>query len=206
MYCGIYSQNIDPLIVIDSAQNKLENIKSYSADAIIEIDVDFLQMKPKQAKIEYEYPNKLKVDAKGFSMIPKYGLRPFMKTISKENNMALFAGMEEVNGNNCYLIKLLPSADGKIIMIKLWIREDNYLVARTETFTRKSGSFLIDFNYDQLVLPSSLVFSFEVQGLNIPWKFVGNSIEINDKNLNNDDLKTGKVFIKFSNYDIKFNE
>lgn len=206
IYCGIYAQNVDPLIIIDSAQNKLENIKSYSADAIIDIDVDFLQMKPKHAKIDYEYPNKLKVDAKGFSMIPKYGLRPFMKTISKADNMAIFAGMEEVNGNSCYLIKLLPSADGKIIMIKLWIRVDDYLVARTETFTRRSGSYLIDFNYDELVLPSSLIFSFEVQGINIPWKFIGNSIEINDEHLKDDNLKTGKVFIKFSNYDVKYAE
>lgn len=206
LFTGMYAQDIDPLIVLDSAQNKVQNIKSYTVDAIIDIDVDFLRMPSKEAKITYEYPNKLNIDTKGFSMIPKYGLRPFMKTIAKEDNMAIYAGMEQIEGNTCYIIKLLPRADGKIIMIKLWIRVDDYLVARSETFTRRSGSFLIDFNYDNIVLPSSLVFSFEARGINIPWKFMGNSIEIDKTKMKENEIKVGKVYINFSNYEIEYSE
>lgn len=206
LFTGMYAQDIDPLIVLDSAQNKVQNIKSYTVDAIIDIDVDFLRMPSKEAKITYEYPNKLNIETKGFSMIPKYGLRPFMKTIAKEDNMAIYAGMEQIEGNTCYIIKLLPRADGKIIMIKLWIRVDDYLVARSETFTRRSGSFLIDFNYDNIVLPSSLVFSFEARGINIPWKFMGNSIEIDKTKMKENEIKVGKVYINFSNYEIEYSE
>lgn len=206
LFTGLYAQDIDPLIVLDSAQNKVQYIKSYTVDAIIEIDVDFIRMPPKEAKITYDYPNKLNIDTKGFSMIPKYGLRPFMKTIAKEDNMAIYAGMEELEGKTCYIIKLLPRADGKIIMIKLWIRTDDYLVARSETFTRRSGSFLIDFYYDDLILPSSLVFSFEARGINIPWKFIGNSVEIDKVKMKEDEIKVGKVNIKFSNYKIEYSE
>lgn len=202
----IYAQDIDPLIVIDSAQNKVQSIKSYTADALIEIDIDFLKMPPKEAKITYDYPNKLNIETKGFSMIPKYGLRPFMRTIAKEDNMAIFSGREDIDGKPCYVIKLLPRADGKIIMIKLWIRTDDYLVARSETFTRRSGSFLIDFSYDGLVLPSSMIFSFEARGINIPWKFIGNSIEIDKTKMKEEELKTGKVFINFSNYEVVYSE
>jgi len=201
---GIYAQDIDPQIVLDSAQNKTQNIKSYTVDAIIRIDVDFLKIKPRHAVITYEYPNKLDVDTKGFSMIPKHGLRPFMRTIAKEDNMAIFSGREEVDGNPCYIIKLLPRVDGKIILIKLWIRTDDYLVARSETFTRRSGTFTMDFNYEDQILPSSLVFSFETKGVNLPWKFIGNSVEIDKAKLKNDEMKMGKVFIEFSNYDIKY--
>lgn len=91
-------------------------------------------------------------------------------------------------------------------MIKLWIRTDDYLVARSETFTRRSGSFLIDFNYDDLILPSSLVFSFEARGINIPWKFIGNSVEIDKVKMMEDEIKVGKVNIKFSNYKIEYSE
>jgi hypothetical protein len=201
---GIFAQNVDPSIIIDSAQAKLQNVISYSADALIELDVDFLQMQPKTAKITYEYPNKLNVETEGFSMIPKYGLRPFMKSLAQKDNLLLFTGMEEIDGNNCFVIKLLPLADGKTIMIKLWVRSNDYLVARSETFTRRSGSYLIDFKYDKLVLPSSLIFNFETSGINIPWKFIGNSIEI-DKEKMKDEVKTGKVFINFSNYKIQYN-
>jgi len=202
----LFAQDIDPNIVLDSAQNKVQIVKSYSADAIIEIDIDFLKMQPKEAKINYEYPNKLDIETKGFSMIPKYGLRPFMRTIAKEDNIAIFSGREEVDGKTCYVIKLIPRADGKVIMIKLWIRIDDYLVARSETFTRRSGSFLIDFSYDNLVLPSSLVFSFESRGINIPWKFIGNSIEFDKDKMKENEIKVGKVFINFSNYQVTYTD
>ncbi len=201
-----FSQDIDPLIVLDSAQNKIQHIKSYTADAEINVDVDFLRMSPRKAKITYQYPNKLDVDTKGFIMIPKYGFRPFMKTVAGEDNMVVFAGREDIDGNTCFILKLLPKADGKIVMIKLWIRIDDYLVQRSETFTRRSGSFLIDFKYGKQLLPDKMTFKFETKGINIPWRIMGNSIEVDEGKFKDKDMKTGSVSIVFSNYIVNFND
>ena len=200
----VRAQDSDPVIILDSAQNKISSVAAYTADAEIDVDVDFLKMEPRKAKITYKYPNKLDVDAKGFLMIPKYGFRPYMKTISAEDNMAVFAGREEINGNMCYVLKLLPRADGKIIMMKLWIRLSDYLVQRSETFTRRSGNFLIDFTYEDEILPSEMVFHFETKGLNLPWKLIGNSIEADKSDYDKDEIQQGSLTIKFANYNIQY--
>ncbi len=203
---NVIAQDIDPMIVLDSAQNKLKNVKSYTADAEIDVDVDFLKMKPRQAKISYEYPNKLDIDTKGFVMIPKYGFRPFMKTLNSEDNRAVFTGMEEINGHNCYVLTLLPREDSKVVMLKLWIRKEDYLIQRSETFTRHSGSFLIDSFYDNNILPSKMIFQFETKGINMPWKIIGNTIEVDKAKLNDEDIKRGSVTIKFTNYSIVYDK
>ena len=203
---NVISQDIDPLIVLDSAQNKLKNVKSYTADAEIDVDVDFLRMKPRQAKISYEYPNKLDIDTKGFVMIPKYGFRPFMKTINSLDNRVVFTGMEEISGNNCYILTLLPREDTKVVMLKLWIRTEDYLIQRSETFTRRSGSFLIDSFYEDNILPSKMIFQFEAKGINLPWKIVGTTIEADKVKLNDEEIKRGSVTIKFSNYSIVYDK
>jgi len=203
---NVIAQDIDPMIVLDSAQNKLKNVKSYTADAEIDVDVDFLKMKPRQAKISYEYPNKLDIDTKGFVMIPKYGFRPFMKTLNSEDNRAVFTGMEEINGHNCYVLTLLPREDSKVVMLKLWIRKEDNLIQRSETFTRRSGSFLINSFYDNNILPSKMIFQFETKGINMPWKIIGNTIEVDKDKLSNEEMKSGKVTIKFTNYSIVYDK
>lgn len=201
---NVIAQDVDPMIVLDSAQNKLKNVKSYTADAEINVDVDFLRMKPRRAKISYKYPNKLDIDTKGFVMIPKYGFRPFMKTLNSEDNRAVFTGMEEINDQNCYVLTLLPREDSKVVMIKLWVRVEDYLIQRSETFTRRSGSFLIDSFYEDKILPNKMIFQFETKGINMPWKIIGNSIEVDKSKLNDEDMKSGSVTIKFTNYSIVY--
>jgi len=203
---GSFAQDVDPQMVLELAQTKLQNIESYTADALIQVDIDFLEMPDKEAKVSYTYPNKLKIDTKGFSIIPKFGMRPLMKTIAKEDNLAIFSGREELMGHTCFVVKLLPRDDGKIIMMKLWIDTLDYLVRRSETFTRRSGNFLIDMKYDSLVLPSSMLFSFENKEINLPLKFLGGSIEIDKSKINKDSTNSGKVLISFSNYELEYSE
>ena len=201
-----FAQDVDPQMVLELAHDKIQSIDSYTADALIHVDIDFLEMPDKEAKVSYSYPNKLKIDVKGFSMIPKYGMRPLMKTIAKEDNLAIFSGREEVNGHTCFVVKLLPRDDEKVIMMKLWIDTLDYLVRRSETFTRRSGNFLIEMEYDSLVLPSSMLFIFENKELSLPLKFLGGSIEIDKSKINKDGTNSGKVLIRFSNYEIKYSE
>ena len=203
---GLFAQDIDPQMVLELAQSKLQNINSYTADALIHVDIDFLEMPDKEVKVSYSYPNKLKIDSKGFSIIPKFGLRPLMKTIAREDNIAIFSGREELKGHSCFVVKLLPRDDGKIIIMKLWIDTLDYLVRRSETFTRHSGNYLIDMEYDSLVLPSSMLFSFESKEISLPLKFLGSSIEIDKSKINKEGTNSGKVLVSFSNYKLEYSE
>ena len=196
------AQDMDPVILLDSARNKIASVNSYSADALIKVDVDFLKMKERKAHITYKYPNKLDIDSKGFVLLPKFGFRPFMKTINSEDNMAVYSGRETINDETCHVLKLLPREDGKIVMLKLWIRTSDYLVQQSETFTRRSGNILVQFQYENEVLPSKMIFNFETKGINIPWKLVGNSIELEKSKVSDDKITNGKVSIEFSNYEI----
>jgi len=40
----------------------------------------------------------------------------------------------------------------------------------------------------------------------MPWKIMGNSIEVDKSKLNDEELETGKVTISFSNYSIVYSE
>ena len=204
----LFSQEVDVLQMLDSASSLLHNIESYSADILVKVDVDFIRMPDKKAHIEYRSPDHYKVESDGFLILPKMGMKPMLKQLDADKFHPIFNGEEVIEGTNCVIINLVPKErKSKIALSTFWIRKNDYRIVRVETFTKKSGSFLVDLFYDEeLPLPSEMHFSFEVSGFNIPVKFIGKSIKIDKTKLKDDEVNAGKVYVTFSNYKISYRD
>ncbi len=190
--------------ILDSVRIQLDRIIAYEVDATFRVDIDFVNMPEKQARIQFKTPDKLDVKTDGFLMIPKVGIRPLTRQMDLENYHSLYLGQEMVDGENCHVFKLIPvKNNSKIVLSTVWINHD-YLVRKWESFTKKAGSILLEFSYEDLVLPSEIIFSFEVTGMNIPIKYFGSEIEIDKKGMKETENIEGKVFVTFRDYKIEY--
>lgn len=202
-YC--HGQVTDAEALLDSTRKQLAGIASYEADARFEVDIDFVNMPPKDVRIRFEAPDKLDVDTDGFLLIPRVGLKPVVRQFDQDKFITLYLGEEMVNGINCHLIKLIPtSRNSRIILSTLWIGQEDFLIHRWESFTQKSGRMLIDLEYTDEILPSAMECTFEVSGMNIPLKYFGNEVEIDRGMMKDADGVEGRVMITFQNYRIAY--
>ena len=199
------TQEVDIESILDSTRLQMLQIVSYSVDATFRVDIDFVNMPDKTASIHFKAPDKLDIKSKGFLMIPKMGMRPLTKQLNLSKYHALYLGEELINGKHCYIVKMVPKdRKSRIVLSTLWINTEDYLVTRWEAFTKKAGNIVVDLKYNGLVLPSEIVFSFEVSGMNIPVKYFGNEVEIDKNEMKKSEVQQGKVYITFDNYDINY--
>jgi hypothetical protein len=138
-------------------------------------------------------------------LVPRIGLRPFLKRLDRDNYVAIYMGEETLEGKPCHIIKLVPlKQKEKIILATVWIRQQDLLIGRWEAFTRKSGRIQADMSYREEVLPSKVVFSFDVSGMNVPLKYFGNKMELDQDLLADREELKGKITLHFNNYRITY--
>ena len=202
---GIRAQETDVNSLLDSTRSHLLHIESYDVDATFIVDIDFVKMPDKKARIHFKAPDKLDIDSDGFLMIPKVGLKPMIKQLDYDRYHAMLIGEDYVHDDSCFVIKLIPKrGNSKIVLSTLWIRKDDFLILSWEVFMKKSGNMMVDFYYDDEILPGRMVFSFELSKMNIPLKYFGNEVEIDDTGLDSGEVQQGKVSILFENYRIVY--
>jgi outer membrane lipoprotein-sorting protein len=200
-----FSQEFEIEKILDSTKSVLAEIESYSVDATFNVDIDFVNMPDKKATIHFKSPDKIDVESDGFLMIPKIGLKPMTKQLDLENYHSIFVGEEDVNGALCYAVKMIPKdRKSKIVLSTLWIDIETYSIRRWESYAKKAGNILVDLEYDGLILPSKLIFSFELSGMNIPVKYFGSEVEIDKAQLKDAEKQQGKVHVTFENYKINY--
>lgn len=190
--------------IVQLIQDKTNQIKSFEVDANIHVDVDFINIKDRLIKIKYESPDKFTFDAKGLILLPKNGVQMEYMTLFNDQHTAINAGEEKIREVITQIIKVIPeSIDSDIILAQLWIDTTEYRILRMKTFTRTSGSYIIDFEYSKSgdILPDRLVVTFEISNMSIPVKMMNDFMK--DKSTQTDSLpKDAKVIIEYSNYKI----
>lgn len=195
----------DPEKLLAQVKDAFNQVKDYEVDVNIIIDVEFLKVPETNAKIYFKQPDKVKVDAEGFALMPREGLNFSPNSLLKENYTALFEKDEKVDGFNCAVVKIIPLGSGtSVILSTVWIDRKNSVIRKVETTTKTNGTFNIDLKYDlgktKYPLPVSIVFAFEVNKLNLPKGFSGDTSK--KKKDNGKDTAPGKVYVKYSNYKI----
>ena len=73
-----FTQSVETRALVDSVYQRLASVAAYEAQALIHVDVEFINMPDKTALISYESPDKYDVKSDGFLMIPKVGMKPMM--------------------------------------------------------------------------------------------------------------------------------
>ena len=201
-----FSQSKDPNEIIDDVITNFNKVNNYKVDVNIKVDVEFIKVPETKAKIYFKQPDKVHLEADGFAMLPKNGMEFSPSSLIKKDYTAIYEQDVDLNGYKTSIVKVIPIGDqGEVILSTYWIDQSKKLIRKVESTTKTNGTFTIDFTYDDKIkypLPSKIVFSFNMDKLNLPATITGEtSNQKSDKKNKNSDLRTkGSVIVSYSNY------
>lgn len=201
-----FSQSKDPNEIIDAVITNFNKVNDYKVDVNIKVDVEFMKVPETKAKIYFKQPDKVHLEADGFAMLPKNGMEFSPSSLIKKDYTAIYEQDVDLNGYKTSIVKVIPIGDqGEVILSTYWIDQSKKLIRKVESTTKTNGTFTIEFTYDDKIkypLPSKIVFSFNMDKLNLPATITGEtSNQKSDKKNKNSDLRTkGSVIVSYSNY------
>ncbi|MFZ2782820.1 MAG: hypothetical protein WAZ36_00360 [Sediminibacterium sp.] len=199
------AQGIDPDLL--KIKNRMDSIVQFSASLKLNVDVSFINMPAKYARMSYTKGKPLKFSSEDFVMIPKRGLDFSLNSLMEFPFITVPRGEEIRNGKTYKAINIIPTdkrADFSIAMLLLDIK--NNRVAETEINTKKDGTYnlLLQYENSSKVLPSLVEVNFEIEKIRIPLNFMGKDTDIDRKKMRTGGSKSGKIFLQISNYLIKY--
>jgi len=199
-----FCQQRSPDELLNALKRKYKVIKDYSVDATIVVDVWFLNMPEKKAKIYYKSPDKVHVETKGFALLPKRTAGFDPGSFIGEKYTAVFIKTEKWGNSIIDVIKTIPNdADNDVILSTFWIDEKKLLIRKMEINTKSGGTFLVNLDYANppYDLPQKLLVEFEVKDINLPKSMTG-EMPKKEKVKPGKEEKKGKVTITYSNYQV----
>lgn len=201
-----FSQSKDPNEIINAVITNFNKVDDYKVDVNIKVDVEFIKVPETKAKIYFKQPDKVHLEADGFAMLPKNGMEFSPSSLLKKDYTAIYEQDVELNGFKTSIVKVIPLGDqGEVILSTYWIDQKKQIIRKVESTTKTNGTFTIDFTYDDKIkypLPSKIIFSFNMDKMNIPATISGetNNEKPDKKNKNSDTRTKGKVIVNYSNY------
>lgn len=191
-----------PENLVKAVANKIHKVEKYTADIRIKIDVDFVKIQERKAKVFFEKPDKFEIKASGIALLPKRGAEMEYLELFTTEYTAIEEKKEQINGVETRLIKVIPmNSDIDIVLAQLWIDEPGLRIMRMQTYTKSAGSYIINFTYanNPFDLPASIAVEFDVKNMSIPASISGD-MEALAKRLEKKEVTNGKVLITYSNY------
>jgi hypothetical protein len=144
--------------------------------------------------------------SEGFALLPKDGLDFSPASLSKKNYTAIYEQDVLLNGIKTSVVKIIPLGEqSDIILSTLWIDPVNKLIRKVESTTKTNGTFTIELFYDEQIkypLPSTMIFSFNIDKLNLPRAFSNDGNSSQKRKRMPDAPTKGKVIVKYSNYKV----
>ena len=187
-------------------KHRMDSIEGFTANLKLEVDISFINMPVKYAGMTYEKGKPAKFSSDDFVMIPKRGLDFTLHKIFEYPVITIDRGTEIRNGTRYKAISVIPTdkrADFSIATLLLdTVRQR---VAESEINTKEDGTYLLTMKYENvnMLLPSMVEVNFEIERIKIPLNFMGKGTDIDRKKMRAEGVKTGKIFLKLSNYQIK---
>ena len=201
---SLFAQKPDPEVILENVKKEFEKIDDYEVDVRIKVDVEFLKMPERQAKIYYKKPDKLQIESDNFAMLPKSGLNFSPLGFLSYKYTAFFEKEDTINGRPVLVVKVIPiEANADVILSTFWIDTDRNLILKIESSRKPQGTFTIDLDYlktiGNLWLPSSMVFTFSLEPGMLPGRIAE---ELYKENKQDDEAKKGSVYLFYSDYKV----
>ncbi|WP_337865452.1 hypothetical protein [Ignavibacterium sp.] len=192
--------------LINSVIINFSRVKDYEVDIDIKVDVEFLKVPESKAKIYFKQPDKIRLKSDGFALLPKEGLDFSPAALTKKDYTAIYEQDVILNGIKTSVVKVIPVGEkSNIILSTLWIDPINKVIRKVESTTKTNGTFTIELFYDESMkypLPNKLVFSFNIDKLNLPKAFSNDGNPPKKRKRVPDAPTKGNVIVKYSNYKV----
>lgn len=204
---AIFAQPKNADKILKEVTEKFNRIKDYQVDVQIKIDFSMVKVPDTKATIYFKQPDKVKVDSKGFAMLPKQSTNFSPLQFIQGDYTAIYVRSEPSVGNSLDVVKIIPNSDSTdVILSTLWIDQNLKVIRKIETTGKSSGTLHIELTYENINqgLPSQVVFSFNLGNMEIPENVADDKNDSNrEKGSGRRNLKmSGKVFMTYTNYKI----
>jgi len=203
---SINAQQKDAQKILDVVIQKFNKVKDYEADISAKVDISFIKVPETKAKIYYKYPDKTKIDSKGFAMLPKQSVNFSPADMLKGDFNVFYVKTEKINNTNLDVVKIIPNDDSSdVILSTLWIDEVQMQIKKVEMTGKRTGTTTIDLEYadKNYSLPSKVVFSFNLGNVNMPQQAQTNQDkDEHEQRRGRNQSLSGKVILSYSNYKI----
>jgi len=199
-----FSQPKDADAVLANLKRKYAIIRDYTVDATVTVDVWFLNMPVKKARIYYKYPDKVQVETTGFALLPKRAASFDPTAFIGSNFTAVYMKSEKWGNSVMDVIKTIPDdANSEIILSTFWIDVKKMQIRKLEINSKSGGNFQVEMDYNNLPcdLPQKLSVAFDVKEMNMPKGMTG-EMPKKDKAGKKKGNGKGKVTITYSNYKV----
>jgi hypothetical protein len=188
-------------------KHRMDSIERFTANLKLDVDISFINMPAKYAGMTYERGQPAKFTSDDFVMIPKRGLDFTLNKIFEYPVITVDRGTETRNGKQYKAINVIPTdkrADFSIATLLL--DTENQRIEESEINTKKDGTYILVMKYEneKMILPKTVEVNFEIERIKIPLNFMGKGTDIDRKKMRAEGLKTGKIYLQLSNYQIKF--
>jgi len=179
-------------------KERLDTVSAFTADLKLDVDISFINMPQKTATVQFEKGEPLSFSSEEFALIPKRGLDFSFQELFKYPFITVDRGMETVSGKELKLVNIIPTdkkADFSIATVYLDLKAER--IAVSEISTKKDGTYtlLLDYPTSEAVLPSKVEVQFEMERIRIPLNFMGKDIDVDRKQMRQEEIKTGKIFL-----------
>jgi outer membrane lipoprotein-sorting protein len=187
--------------MVEAARANFNTIKDFKAEVNIQIDVDFINIPDKSARVIYKYPDKLRFRSKSFIMVPRKGIGFSIFDLFENEYSAIFIQSKDYNGTMVNELKVIPLTENSDIAVAtVYLGQRDNLVYYIEATTKKSGFFTSEFEYgNHAPLPETNRIQFEVDEVKLPLKFMG---KVTVDKSEQPEGSIGEITLTFSNYEI----
>lgn len=204
--CGqnLSAQGVDTHLL--KIKQRMDSIAQFTANLKLDIDISFINMPTKHAAMTYTKGMPAKYSSDDFVLIPKRGLDFTLDKIFEYPFITIDRGTEKRNGKSYKAIHVIPTDKrADFAIATLLLDTANMRVAESEINTKKDGTYLLMMKYENgaMFLPNMVEVNFEIERIKIPFNFMGKDTEIDRKKMQEEGMKTGKIFLQMSNYKIK---
>lgn len=197
------AQSIDADLL--QIKERMDGVKQFSATITLNLEVPFINMPSKSAKVNYAQGKKMMFSSSDFVMLPKRGLDFSLSEIFKYPFITVDRGFETRNGKSLKVINVIPTDKrSELALATLYMDVKAKRMVESEINTRKEGSYTLLMQYASVkdILPSYVEATFAIERLKIPLNFMGKDTKIDRKKMRSMETKTGKIKMQITDYNI----
>lgn len=174
-------------VTIDSIFKRMEEVfltvEDYTVKVKISMEMPGFRMPKKKVKLFFKQPDKLKVKARGFAIIPKSGLATSSENLLKGLNNPYITGLDTLEGNLLWVVEGSLETDSTDqhawtfmgdesaswrMLMRLWIDLEKGVIPRVETYIDTMKIMTVQSTYGKFgegfFLPEVTDIQFHIEG------------------------------------------